>query len=255
MSLKVFSLEGRVAFLTGASGTLGRAVALALASAGADIIASGRREEALLETAEGVRALGRRALPVRADIRVPEEIEEAVEEAFRAFGRIDILFNAAGSFLMKPLLEMSPGEWEGLIEVNLTDCFRVARTVGRAIIEGGRGGSVINLSSVWAIASAKGVSAYSASRGAVTALTKTLALEWLPFGVRVNAIAPGFLNTPLMAPLKGDARAYEATLKRIPMGRWGEPWELGGAAVLLASEASSFMTGQTLYLDGGWLAQ
>ncbi len=252
---ELLSLKGRVALITGAGSGLGRAFSFALAGAGADCALLGRRREPLLETANEVETLGQRAFPLTADVRDSRRVEDAVGRTLDTFGHIDILMNNAGVTVRKPVVEMEDEEWERVIDTNLTGYFRVARSVGRVMIKQ-RSGSIINVASVRARAAAPGQSAYASTRGAIIPFTKALALEMVPFGVRVNAIAPGYFETQLTAFIKKDyPQAYERLLERIPAGRWGKPEELAGAAIFLASEASSYITGQTIYVDGGELAQ
>ncbi|MFQ6111161.1 MAG: SDR family NAD(P)-dependent oxidoreductase [Nitrospinota bacterium] len=252
---ELLSLEGRVALITGAGSGLGRAFSLALAGAGADCALLGRREGPLLETANGVKSMGRKGIPLTADVRDSCVVEEALARALEAFGRIDILMNNAGVTIRKPVVEMEDEEWERVIDTNLTGYFRLARAVGRVMIRQ-RSGSIINIASVRARATAPGQSAYASTKGAIISFTKALALEMVPYGVRVNAIAPGYFETQMTAFIKKDyPQAYQRLLERIPSGRWGKPEELTGAAIFLASEASSYITGQTIYLDGGELAQ
>lgn len=252
MSLDLFSLEGKVALVTGASKGIGRAIALGLAGAGADVALAGRDQAQMEEVASEVRALGRKALPVVADVRVGVEVQTMVARCIEVFERIDILVNNAGTMVKKLLLDMTEEEWDRVLDTNLKGYFLCAQAVGRAMIKEKKG-KIINISSVRNQATFPALGPYSASKGGVTMLTRTLALEWLPYNIRVNEIAPGFVETPMTQYLKKNREEYEWTLKRIPMGRWADPKELVGAAIFLVSEASSYMTGQTIYLDGGWL--
>jgi NAD(P)-dependent dehydrogenase (short-subunit alcohol dehydrogenase family) len=254
MSLAEFSLAGKVAFVTGAGRGLGQAGVLALARAGADVVAVSRTKSQLDETAAQVEALGRRALVATADTRSGAEVEAAVRAAVGAFGRIDILFNNAGTNVRKPVVEMSDEEWQTIIETNVKGVFVVARAVGRQMIAQ-RAGCIINMSSASAVVPERDKVVYASSKGAVMQFTKGLAMELAPFGIRVNAIAPGYMMTPLVKGyVESDAERRQRILSRIPLGRVGQPEEIGGALVFLASEASRYITGATIAIDGGWTA-
>jgi NAD(P)-dependent dehydrogenase (short-subunit alcohol dehydrogenase family) len=254
MSLAEFSLEGRIAFVTGAGRGLGRAGAVALARAGAHVALVSRTRSQLDETAAAVEALGRKALVAVADIRNGQEVEAAVRATVEAFGRIDILFNNAGTNVRKPVVEMADEDWHTIIETNVKGVFVVARSVARQMISQ-RGGRIINMSSMSAVSPEKDKVVYASSKGAVTQFTKGLALELAPYGITVNAIAPGYMLTSLVKGyLEADAERHRRILQRIPLGRVGQPEEIGGALVFLASDAASFITGATIAIDGGWTA-
>jgi NAD(P)-dependent dehydrogenase (short-subunit alcohol dehydrogenase family) len=254
MSLPEFSLSDRIAFVTGAGRGLGRAGALALARAGAHVALVSRTRSQLDETAAAVEALGRKALVAVADIRSAAEIEAAVRTVVEGFGRIDILFNNAGTNVRKPVVEMTDEDWHTIVDTNVKGIFLVARAVARRMIAQ-KSGCIINMSSMSALTPERDKVVYASSKGAVTQFTKGLALELAPYGIRVNAIAPGYMMTPLVKGyLEADAERYRRILQRIPLGRVGRPEEIGGALVFLASEAASFITGATIAIDGGWTA-
>ena len=254
MSLQEFSLAGRIAFVTGAGRGLGRAGAIALAEAGADLVLVSRTQSQLEQTAAAVERLGRKALIATADIRRPDEVAAAVRAAVEAFGRIDILFNNAGTNVRKPVVEMTDEEWLTIIETNVKGVFVVARAVARQMIAQRRG-RIINMSSMSAVCAEPTKAVYASSKGAVAQFTKGLALELAPHGIAVNAIAPGYMLTPLVQGyLESDRPRRERILGRIALGRPGQPEEIGGALVFLASDASRYITGATIAIDGGWTA-
>ncbi len=246
-------LDGRGAIVTGASRGLGRAMALALAEAGADLGLLGRSKDDLEETAAGVLALGRRALVLAADVTRPAEVEGAVGRVLDALGRLDVLVNNSGVAIVKPLVETPPEEWRAVLETNLTGTFNCCRAVGPAMIAR-KAGKVINLASVLGAHGLPGYTAYSASKGGIIALTRTLAVEWARHNIQVNAIAPGWFLTPMNAQAFGDERIRERLLRDVPLRRLGKPEEIGPLVVYLASPASDFMTGETVFIDGGHLA-
>lgn len=254
MSLAEFSLEGKIAFVTGAGRGLGRAGALALARAGAHVAVISRTRAQLDETAAAVEALGRKALVAVADIRNNGQIESAVRTVVEAFGRIDILFNNAGTNVRKPVVEMTEEDWHTIIDTNVKGIFLVARAVARQMITQ-KTGCIINMSSMSSVSPERDKVVYASSKGAVMQFTKGLALELAPHGIRVNAIAPGYMMTPLVKGyLEADADRYKWILQRIALGRIGQPEEIGGALVFLASDAARYITGTTITIDGGWTA-
>ena len=254
MSLPEFSLTDKIAFVTGAGRGLGRAGALALARAGAHVALVSRTRSQLEETASMVERLGRKALIAVADIRKTEEIEAAVRTTVEAFGRIDILFNNAGTNVRKPVVEVTDEDWHTIIDTNVKGIFLVPRAVARQMIAQ-KSGRIINMSSMSAVSAERDKVVYASSKGAVSQFTKGLALELAPYRITVNAIAPGYMMTPLVKGyLEADAERTKRILQRIALGRIGQPEEIGGALVFLASDASRYITGATIAIDGGWTA-
>jgi len=249
-----FRLDGRIAFVTGGGRGLGRAGALALARAGADVVLVSRTRSQLEETAALVEKLGRKALVATADTRSGAEIDAAVRAAVDTFGRIDILFNNAGTNIRKPVVDMPDEDWHTIMDTNVKGAFLVVRAVARQMVRQ-QSGTIINMSSMSAISAEPTKAVYAASKGAIALLTKGMALELAPHGIRVNAIAPGYMLTSLVkGGLDADPERKQRVLARIPLGRLGEPDEIGGALVFLASDAASYITGATITIDGGWTA-
>jgi NAD(P)-dependent dehydrogenase (short-subunit alcohol dehydrogenase family) len=253
MGYKPLDLEGRVAVVVGGSSGIGRTIALGLAEAGADVVASARRIELVKALADEIESMGRRSLRVTCDVADRESLEKLLEAAVEAFGKVDILVNAAGITKRAPTLEVSEADWNRIMNTNLTGTLRACQVFGRHMIER-RYGRIINVASMGSFLALFEVAAYSASKSGLTSLTKSLAIEWATHGICVNAIAPGYFRTPLSEKLLvGTGRGNEV-LMRTPMKRFGELEELVGAAVFLASDAASFVTGVVLPVDGGVLA-
>ena len=247
-------LDGRRALVTGASRGLGRAMAVALASAGADVICASSRAGGASETAEGVRSLGRTAWEVDADLADREAVVAMVVEAEREAGPLDILVNNAGTIRRHPAAEFPIESWDAVMRTNLDSAWLLSQHVGRGMIERGRG-KIINIASLLSFSGGITVPAYTASKHAVAGLTKALANEWGRHGVQVNAIAPGYFRTDNTQRLQDDPVRSQEISSRIPAGRWGEPSDIGGAVVFLASPASDYVTGHVLVVDGGWMAR
>ena len=247
------TLAGRAAVVIGGTSGIGRALAVGLADAGADVAPSSRRADRVESVAVEVEARGRRALRQTSDVHDRGSLERLLAAALAAFGKVDILVNCAGKTGRVPSLDMSEAQWQDLMETNLTGTLRACQVFGRHMVERGYG-RIINIASLASFAALYEVAAYNASKAGVAALTKSLAIEWARFGVCVNAIAPGVFRTDLnTALLDGTPRGQEL-LMRTPMRRFGKVEELQGAAVFLASEAASFVTGTILVVDGGFLA-
>jgi NAD(P)-dependent dehydrogenase (short-subunit alcohol dehydrogenase family) len=246
-----FRLDGKVAVVTGASSGLGAESALALAEAGADLALCARRSELVAATAERAVALGGRAVPVTADVSLPEDCERLVAAAVEELGRVDVLVNCAGTSDATPALKESDPEFRRVVAVNLEGAFWTSRACGRVMQPGA---SIVNVASVLALRpGAVPSAAYAASKAGVIGLTRDLAAQWgARRGIRVNALAPGFFPTEMTQPLIDHDELRAATLGRIPLGRFGAAGELTGALLFLASDASSYVTGVTLPVDGGW---
>jgi gluconate 5-dehydrogenase len=254
MSLPEFSLDGKIAFVTGGGRGLGQAGALGFARAGAHVALVSRTRSQLEETAAMVERLGRKALVATTDIRDSQQIEAAVRATVEAFGRIDILFNNAGTNVRKPVVEMADEDWHTIMETNVKGIFMVARAVARQMITQ-KSGRIINMSSMSAVSPERDKVVYASSKAAVSQFTKGLALELAPHGISVNAIAPGYMMTPLVKGyLEADAERHKRILQRIALGRIGQPEDIVGALVFLASDAARYITGTTITIDGGWTA-
>jgi NAD(P)-dependent dehydrogenase (short-subunit alcohol dehydrogenase family) len=243
-------LAGRTALVTGAGKGLGRAIALGFAGAGADVVLMARTRADLEAVAREVEALGRQALVAVADATDSRQVDAVVEQAVARFGRIDVLAHAAGGSLRKPSVDVTDEEWDGVISANLSSTFKVCRAVGRHMLAQG-GGSIINLSSTAGMRGRAGNAPYSAAKAAVINLSRALAMEWAPKGVRVNVLAPGRFLTPLTEAEMSVPEKYAAFVRQVPLGRIGRPEEIQDIAVWLASDASAYVTGSTITLDGG----
>ena len=247
-----FDLSGRVAAVTGANTGIGQAIALALAAAGADVALIGRTPAT--DTAEQVQALGRRAAIVSADLSTIAPVERVVAETLDALGRLDILVNNAGIIRRADAVDFTEEDWDAVVDTNLKSVFFLSQAAGRHMIAQGRG-RIINIASMLTFQGGVRVPSYTASKSGIGGLTKLLANEWAGHGVTVNAIAPGYIATNNTAALQADPVRNTAILDRIPAGRWGDPADLGGAAVFLASDVAAYVQGHILAVDGGWLAR
>jgi 2-deoxy-D-gluconate 3-dehydrogenase len=248
-----FSLEGRRALVTGASRGLGQAMAVGLARAGADVICASTRAGGTDETVDAIRAAGGQAWQLEADLSDLDAAQGLAREA-EAVGPIDILVNNAGTIRRHPAAEFPLDDWRHVLRTNLDAVWVLSQNLGRAMVERGAG-KIINVASLLSFSGGITVPAYTASKHAVAGLTKALANEWTRHGVQVNAIAPGYFRTDNTQKLQDDPDRAEAISSRIPAGRWGEPEDLAGAVVFLASPASDYVSGHVLVVDGGWMAR
>jgi 2-dehydro-3-deoxy-D-gluconate 5-dehydrogenase len=253
MILDKFKLNGKVAVVTGAGRGLGQGAALGFAEAGADV--------ALVdvistdETAQRVRALGRRACQIQANLLERAAVQRIVDATVKEFGGIDLLLNNAGIIRRAPLLEFTEKDWDEVIQINESAVFFLSQAVARQMVKQRRGGKIINIASLLSFQGGIRVPSYTAAKSAVMGLTRLMANELAPHRINVNAVAPGYMATDNTAPLRADSQRSAEILGRIPTGRWGEPEDLQGALVFLASSASDYVTGYTLAVDGGWLAR
>lgn len=247
------SLEGKTAVIVGGTSGIGRALSLGLADAGADVIASARRKEQVDETAGEIEARGKRTLRVPSDVSDRPSLENLLAQTLEHFGKVDILVNCAGRIKRAPTLTFPEDEWQSIIDTNLTGTLRACQIFGRHMLDRGYG-RIINIASLNSFVALAEVAAYAASKAAVASLTRSLAVEWSKNGVLVNAIAPGVFRTALNAELLDSTPRGKELLMRTPMGRFGKTEEVIGAAIYLASDAASYVTGQVLIVDGGFLA-
>ena len=248
-----FDLTGKVALVTGANTGLGQGLAVGLAAAGADIVAAGRSTPS--ETEAAVKALGRKFAFVPADFSKPSVAGDVAAKAETPFGPVNILVNNAGTIKRNDALDFTESDWDEVMDVNLKSVFFLSQAVARSMVAGGDGGKIINIASMLSFQGGIRVASYTSSKSGVAGLTKLLANEWAKHGINVNAIAPGYFSTNNTDALRADEKRNTEILGRIPAGRWGQPSDLAGAAVFLASGASDYVHGTILAVDGGWLAR
>ena len=253
MILDDFRLTGQTAIVTGSSRGLGLAMATALAEAGANVVLAARSADALDTAADGIRKLGVQALAVPVDVANDADLERLVRAAMERFGRIDVLVNNAGTTARAPAEDFPAEEWDRVMAVNLRSVFVLTTKVAKLMIAQG-GGSIISTASLLSEIGVPLIPAYAASKGGIRQLTKAWAVEWARYNIRVNAIGPGYMLTDLTRPLYNDPQRHQTVMNRVAIKRWGTPDDLKGAVVFLASKASSYITGQIIYVDGGWLA-
>ena len=255
VSLDLFRLDGKVALVTGASRGLGAGMASALASAGADVVLHASEQPPTATTATIEESTGRRPRFLTADLSHREAADRLIHDAIDAFGHLDILINNAGIIRRRAAADHTDDEWDEVIEVNLSNVFRLSRAAGRHMLTRRSGGKIINIASMLSFQGGITVPSYAAAKGGLVQLTKALANEWAPHGINVNAIAPGYMETDNTRALRADQERNRAITDRIPAGRWGTPQDLAGAAVFLASAASNYVHGHVLVVDGGWLSR
>lgn len=253
MDLSLFSLEGKTAIITGANTGLGQGMCVALAKAGANTVGVGRSD--MSETERLVKEVGGRFLTVKADLLTTESVARILDEVKAEFGSFDILINNAGIIRREDAENYLMSDWDDVMNTNLRTLFFLSQEFAKALIAGKRGGKIINIASMLSYQGGIRVPAYTASKSAVMGLTKAMANEWAKYGINVNAIAPGYMVTNNTEKLRADPVRYNEILVRIPAGRWGEPSDMGGAAVFLSSAASDYVQGFTIAVDGGWLSR
>lgn len=253
METERFGLIGKAAIVTGGGQGIGKGIALALAEFGADVIVAERDPETAEAAAAEIRGLGRKALALVTDVREPEQINNMVEKSVDEFGRVDILVNNAGGMFRADVASISEGGWDAIIRINLKSTFLCCKAVSELMVEKKTGGSIINISSVNGLSGTPGSAAYGAAKAGIINFTQSLALELAPYGIRVNAIAPGVIDTPGTSQWMTPERESEVQ-KGIPLARRGKPEDIAGAAIYLVSDLADYVTGQTIVVDGGLMA-
>lgn len=254
MILEKFSLKGRSGIVTGGGSGIGKAIAKGVVQAGAEIVIAGRNKGRLEEVSEELRKSGGPVIPFQADVSKMDEIQSLVDRTVKEFGKIDFLFNNAGINRRSPPEDFTEKDWDDVINTNLKGSFFLAQAVVRVMISQKRKGKIINTASLISVQGGKRIVAYAASKGGIVQITKSMANDLAKYNILVNAIGPGWVNTELTEPLRQDKERNTEITGRIPLGRWADPEELAGAAVFLASDASDYVTGQVIFVDGGWLS-
>ena len=246
----MFSLTGKVAIVTGAGKGVGQAIALGFAQAGADVVVAARTVADIEDTAAKIKVEGRKALAIPTDVRNVDQVTNMLHKTLDLFSRVDILVNNAGGMVATPAIHMSADAWEETIKENLTSIFICSRIVGE-LMAAQKGGNIINIGSTYGLGPSTSNAAYGAAKAGTISLTKSLAVDWARYNIRVNAIAPGCIETPATHGLYQDPKARQARLKMIPLGRIGKPADIVGVAIYLASDASAYVTGETIVVNGG----
>lgn len=251
--MNLFDLEGKVAIVTGASRGLGKAIAIGLAEAGADIVGIG--PSSMSETKTEIEKKGKRFLEIREDLSTTDNIEKIIQKILEEFNRIDILVNNAGTIRREDAIDYKEEDWDYILNLNLKTVFFLSQKVAKQFIKQNTGGKIINIASMLSFQGGIRVPAYTASKSGVMGITKALANEWAKYNINVNAIAPGYMETDNTKQIREDAKRNEEILSRIPAQRWGQPEDLVGTAIFLSSNASNYINGHTIAVDGGWLAR
>ncbi|MGQ9647268.1 MAG: glucose 1-dehydrogenase [Thermodesulfobacteriota bacterium] len=254
MVLDKFSMKGKSGIVTGGGSGIGKATATGLVQAGGETVITGRNKGRLEKATNEMKKFGGPVLSIQADISRMEDIKRLVDLTVRQFGKIDFLFNNAGTIRRAPSEDFSEKDWDEVVTTNLKGPFFLAQAVARVMISQKRKGKIINTSSLISVQGGKRVPAYAASKGGLAQVTKSMANDWAKYNILVNAIGPGWVKTELTGALQQDKERYGEILGRIPLGRWADPEDLVGTAVFLASDASDYITGQTIFVDGGWLS-